>query len=324
MPRDPYRGRPDPDAGAHVKAVIHHRYGGPEALEVADVPEPKVQIDSVLVRIRAAAINVADLAYRSGAMDAMVDAYFPVIPGWDISGVVERSGIGAPDFRPGDEVIGYVRDSVQRRHGGYAELVCADVRTLAPKPANLTWAQAAALPLSGLTAYQAVVRALAIRAGETVLVHGAAGGVGSLAAQIAVARGATVVGTASERSHPYLESLGVRSVAYGAGMAQQARQLLPTGADAILDCAGHGALAASAGLGRAHARIASVAEFGLPEAMSVFARLDHHDFCAMVEMAAAGHLVPRIGATYPLELAAEAHRALAAGEVHGKAVLHIS
>ena len=106
-------------------------------------------------------------------------------------------------------------------------------------------------------------------------------------------------------------------------MAERVRKLLPSGADAILDCAGHGALAASARLGHAHVRMASIAEFGFPGAISVFARLGHHDFFAMVEMAAAGHVVPRIGATYPLGQAAEAHRALAAGNVHGKAVLHI-
>ncbi|MGW7544343.1 NADP-dependent oxidoreductase [Streptomyces sp. NPDC054770] len=149
-----------------MQAIVYRRYGGPEVLELAEVKPPKVHVDSVLVRIRAAAVNPADLRMREGLADANVPTYFPVIPGWDISGVVEETGPGAPEFHPGDEVVGYVRTSVSHQHGGYAELVATDAQALAPKPADLSWEQAAALPLAGLTAYQAVTRVLACSQGN--------------------------------------------------------------------------------------------------------------------------------------------------------------
>jgi NADPH:quinone reductase-like Zn-dependent oxidoreductase len=196
-----------------MKAVIYRLYGGPEVLELVELPDPTVHVDSVLVRIKGAAVNPSDLAMRAGEV-ASVPTYFPVIPGWDIAGVVEQAGLGAPEFTVGDEVIGYIRSDVEHRHGGYAELVAADVRTLAVKPAVLSWEQAAALPLAGLAAYRAVVHALHVSDGDTVLIHGAAGGVGSLAVQIALARGATVIGNDAQTNAEYLASLGAHPVTY--------------------------------------------------------------------------------------------------------------
>ena len=209
-----------------MKAAVYNNFGGPEVLEVVEVPEPKMFADQVRIRIKAAALNPADLGFQAGAVDALVDSFFPVIPGWDVAGIVEETGIGTTGFKPGDEVIGFVRGAVQR-YGSYAEQIAAEPRQLARKPANLDWSQAAGLPLAGLTAYQAVVHALDVREGETVLVHGAAGGVGHLAVQIAAARGASVIGTASESNHDYLRSLGVQPVAYGDGLADRVRALAP-------------------------------------------------------------------------------------------------
>ncbi|MEU4093606.1 NADP-dependent oxidoreductase [Streptomyces sp. NPDC026673] len=307
-----------------MRAVVYRRYGGPEVLELAELPAPRTHVDSVLVRVRAAALNPADLALQAGALDSAVDTYFPVIPGWDIAGVVEHAGPAAPEFTPGDEVIGYVRGDVQRAHGGLAELVGADVRTLVRKPAGMSFAEAAGLPLAGLTAYQAVVHALAVRKDETLLVHGAGGGVGSLAVQIARARGARVIGTASPGDHAYLRSLGAEPVAYGRGTAGRIRELTAHGADAVLDTAGGGTLAATAEAARAGARIASVTEAGTPGIIPVFCRLDRADLTALVELAEAGGLSVRIAATYPLERAADAQRALAAGGTRGKVVVEIA
>jgi NADPH:quinone reductase-like Zn-dependent oxidoreductase len=306
-----------------MRAVVYRRYGGPEVLEIADLPEPKVHLDSVLVRVHAAAVNPADLAMRDGAAAGAVNTYFPVIPGWDIAGVVQRAGIGAPDFAPGDEVIGYVRGEVQRQHGGYAELVAADVRTLTSKPANLTWEQAAALPLAGLTAYRAIVYALNLSAGETLLVHAAAGGVGSLAVQLARSRGATVIGTASPRNHDYLRSLGAIPVTYGPGLADRVRTVAPDGVDAVFDTAGNGALLSTPQVGNARVRTASIVEFSYPGTIPVFARLERADFHALTDLAAAGLVTPRVGATYPLDQAANAHRAATEGLIMGKIVLTV-
>ena len=120
-----------------MKAVVYYRYGGPEVLELTDVAPPKMHVDSVLVRVHAAAVNPADLQMRAGHGDATVPTYFPSSPGWDIAGVVEQVGIGVTEFKPGDEVIGYVRTSVAHQHGGYAEQVATEPHALAPKPADL-------------------------------------------------------------------------------------------------------------------------------------------------------------------------------------------
>jgi NADPH:quinone reductase-like Zn-dependent oxidoreductase len=187
-----------------VKAVVYHRYGGPEVLELTELPEPKTHVDSVLIRVKAAGLNRADAAIQAGALDSAVETFFPVVPGWDVAGVVERSGPGAREFAAGDEVIAYVRGDVNRAHGGFAELVSADVRNVAHKPRTMSFAEAAGLPLAALTAYQGVVHARAVQPGETLLVLGAAGGVGSVAAQIALARGARVIGAASPDDADYL------------------------------------------------------------------------------------------------------------------------
>ncbi|MFE0630426.1 NADP-dependent oxidoreductase [Streptomyces sp. NPDC058864] len=307
-----------------MRAVVYRRYGGPEVLELAELPTPRTHVDSVLVRVRAAALNPADLALQAGALDSAVDTYFPVVPGWDIAGVVERAGPAAPEFTPGDEVIGYVRGDVQRAHGGLAELVAADVRTLAHKPAGMDFAEAAGLPLAGLTARQAVVRALDVRPGETLLVHGAGGGVGSLAVQIALARGARVIGTASPADQDHLRSLGAEPVAYGPGTAARVRELAPRGADAVLDTAGGGTLSATADAARTGARVASVVETGLPGVVPVFCRFDSADLAALVVLAEAGRLSVRVAATYPLERAADAQRLLAAGGTRGKVVVDLT
>ncbi|AWW35632.1 NADP-dependent oxidoreductase [Streptomyces cadmiisoli] len=306
-----------------MKAMVYRRYGGPEVLEPAELPEPKTHVDSVLVRVRAAALNPADLALQAGALDGAVETYFPVIPGWDIAGVVERPGLAAPEFAVGEEVIGYVRSDVQRAHGGLAELVSADVRTLVRKPRNMRCAEAAGLPLAGLTAYQAVVHILDVQPDETLLVHGAAGGVGSLAVQIAKARGTRVIGTASPRDHDHLRTLGVEPVSYGTGAAESVRDLVPEGVDAVLDTVGGGTLARNATAARTGARAASVAETGVPGVDSVFCRLDRSDLVALVHLAESGRLTVRVGATYPLDRAAEAQRAMAAGGIPGKIVVEL-
>ncbi|MGW7127900.1 NADP-dependent oxidoreductase [Streptomyces bobili] len=306
-----------------MRAAVYRSYGGPEVLELADLPEPKTHVDSVLVRVRAAALNPADLALQNGALDNAVETYFPVVPGWDIAGVVERAGLAAPQFAPGDEVIGFIRGDVQRAHGGLAELVSADVRTLVRKPRTMSFTEAAGLPLPGLTAYQAVVHSLDVQPGEALLVHGAAGGVGSLAVQVARSRGAHVIGTASPRDHDYLRELGATPVAYGEGTAGRVRGIIPGGVDVVLDTAGGGVLATAMGAARDGARVASIAEIGVTGVIPVFCRLNQSDFTALVELADTGRLSVRVGATYPLERAADAQRALAARGTSGKVVIEI-
>jgi len=304
---------------ATMRAAVYREFGGPEVLGLEQVDLPKMSQNSVLVRMRAAALNPADHQLQEGLGEDAMDTIFPVIPGWDVAGVVERVGPGVWELAPGDEVIGYVRSDVLHA-GSYAEFVAADVGAFVRRPRGMSWEAAAGLPLAGLTAYQAVDRALAVRAGETLLIHGAAGGVGSLAAQIAAARGARVLGTASPANHDYLRTIGAEPLEYGDGLLDEVRFRAPDGVDAVLDTAARGGLDIIPRVGTAEVRVATIT--GLhPLARPVFARLDRAHLESLVDLAEAGRLGVRVAATYPLEQAADAQRALRSGHSPGKIVI---
>jgi NADPH:quinone reductase-like Zn-dependent oxidoreductase len=302
-----------------MKAVVYRQYGGPEVLEYTDVPDPKLSYNSVLVRVRAAALNPADHMLQAGLGESHTDAWFPVIPGWDVAGVVELVGAGVSEFAPGDEVIGYIRQEILH-HGAYAELVSAPVEALARKPRTASWPEAAGLPLAGLTAYRAIVQILKVQPGETVLIHGAAGGVGAVAAQLALAREARVIGAASSGHHDFLSSLGVRPIARGEGVVGRVRALAPDGVDAVLDCVGKGVLHATADVGSSRVHACSIVDAG-PGITTVFARLDSAILTRLVDMVDAGRLRVPIAATYPLPQAAAAQTALQQPHAPGKIVL---
>ncbi|MER6274152.1 NADP-dependent oxidoreductase [Streptomyces sp900105755] len=307
-----------------MKAVQYQNFGGPEVLEVVDIPDPKMFADLVLVRIEAAALNPADLAFQSGAADPLVDSLFPVTPGWDLAGVVEQIGVATAGFQPGDEVIGFVRGQAMH-YGTYAERISAEPRQLVRKPRNLSWAQAAGLPLAGLTAYQAIVHGLKVTAGDTVLVHGAAGGVGHLAVQIAIAQGARVLGTGSAASQAFIGSLGAIPVRYGDELVDEVLKIAPVGVDAVLDTAGRGSLSTTQALAAVGARVASITRSSTEYegAIDVYARLDGDDLTRLVELAEEGKLTVHVDSAFPLGQAAEAQRVLAGGHVRGKIVLEI-
>lgn len=178
-----------------MRAMAYETYGGTEVLSETRLPLPKLGPGEVLVRVRCAAVNPVDWKIMAGGLDPLMDVVYPVVPGWDVAGTVEKVGIDVPEYAEGDEVIAYARKDYV--HGGtFAEFVTVPVRALAHKPASLSWAEAAGLPLAGLTAYQLLTR-LGTGKDDTVLIHGAAGGVGSLGVQIARSLGARVIGTAS-------------------------------------------------------------------------------------------------------------------------------
>jgi NADPH:quinone reductase-like Zn-dependent oxidoreductase len=308
-----------------VKAIVMNQYGGPDVLKLAaDAPEPKVGPDFVLVRVKTAGVNPVDWKIREGRLDGLFQTDFPVTPGWDVAGVVERTGPAVSEFSPGDEVIGYVREDHIGR-GTYAELVAAPVRTLGRRPARLSWAEAAGLPLAGLTAYQALAKALAVTEDDTVLVHAASGGVGSLAVQIARAKGARVIGTASPRNHDHVRSLGAEPVAYGEGLADQVRRLAPGGVTAALDLVGGEALDVTPQLLAANGRWVSIVDPSVIErgGRYVFVRPDPHDLAALASLADDGRLSVPVARTFPLSEAAEAQRLSAEGHTRGKIVLEV-
>ena len=305
-----------------MKAIVYRQYGGPEVLELAEVPDPKLAQNSVLIRVKAAALNPADLALQAGLGDSIMDAWFPVIPGWDVAGVVEQVGAGVTEFAAGEEVIGFVREEILR-HGTYAEKIAVPASTLVRKPRNATWAQAAGLPLAGLTAYQAIVHTLKLTRGETVLIHGASGGVGSLAAQIAVQQGARVIGSGSVANHRYLRSIAVETVLYGDHLVRDVRAIVSGGVDAIFDCVGRGVLALNPQLGRVGWRACSIAE-SAPGVTTMFARMDQADLLRLVDLVEAGRLSVPVAATYLLKDAAMAQLALRnGGKEPGKIVLEV-
>jgi NADPH:quinone reductase-like Zn-dependent oxidoreductase len=308
--------------GSVMKAITYHEYGGPERLTVAEVPDPKVGPGEVLIRVKAAGVNPVDWKLATGGLDAVMPTYFPVTPGWDVAGVVEAQGMDAGDFEVGDEVIGYLRkDYVQ--HGTYAELASASVRLLARKPAALSWEQAAGLPLAGLTAYQALDR-VGVGKGDTVLVHAAAGGVGVLAVQLARARGARVIGTASEPNHAFVRELGAEPVQYGEGLADRVRALAPDGVDAVVDLVG-GVVDVSLELLRNPARLVSITDGQAAErgGHAIWVRPDAADLTALAELADEGRLTVPIHRTFPLERAADAWTEQQGGHAHGKIVLTV-
>lgn len=307
-----------------MRAIAYHRFGGPDVLELVELPTPKVGPDSVLVRVRATSVNPVDWKVREGYLDAIMDSTFPIVPGWDVAGVVEQVGLDTPEFAVGDEVIGYVRKDVL--HGGTtAELVSAPVRTLAHKPASVSWEEAAALPLAGLTAYQAL-RRLEVSEGDTVLVHNASGGVGGFAVQIARAFGARVIGTASAGKHEYVRALGGEPVEHGDGMVAAVRALAPEGVDVVLDLIGGGVVATTAEVGTDDVRLGSVADGDVATygGTYLWVRPDAADLEELAELVDRGAVRVEVERVFPLEETAAAHELSASGRVRGKIVIRVS
>ena len=304
-----------------MRAAVYDRFGDESVLRIVDDhPDPPVGPDVVLVRAHAAGVNPVDIGIREGQLAGAFPHHFPITPGWDLAGVVEKVGPAVVDFAPGDEVFGYVRrDDVQ--WGTAAELVPVPQRCLAHKPESLSFAEAGALPLAGLTAYQALAEVLDVGEGDRVLVHRASGGVGFFAVQVAVALGAYVIGTASPRNHGFLKDAGAAEVLdYSAGPASEQ---LSAPVDAVLDLVGGPALADAPDQVRERSRIASVVDPAVRDlgGRYVFVRPDQHDLEELGRMADAGQLRVPIAKAFPLEQIADAHRLVAGGHVRGKVVV---
>lgn len=311
-----------------MKAMTYSRYGGTEVLELAQLPAPKVPPGSVLIRVKAAAVNPVDWKIMAGGLDALMDVHFPVIPGWDVAGVVEAVGFDTPEFSVGDQVYSYGRrDSVQG--GTFAELVALPAFMVAPKPASLSWEQAAGLPLTGLTALR-TLEALAVdtsaQYGGTLLIHNGAGGVGRAAIQIAAQRGAgpglRIIATASAKNHARLRELGAEPVAYGDGLVERVRALAPGGVDAVADFAG-GVLEDTLALLRAGGRHASIADHTVTAhgGRYVWVRPDGQGLGRLGALADAGILTVDVAAAFPMQELAAAFTESMDGHAGGKIVL---
>ncbi|GAB2823235.1 NADP-dependent oxidoreductase [Lentzea nigeriaca] len=300
-----------------MKAITYTEFGGPEVLRLEDVPDPHAGPGQVRVKVVAAGVNPIDYKIRNGWMPQLAPT-FPVIPGIEAAGVVDEVGEDVTGVSVGDEVL------IQAFTGTYAEYALATDFVL--KPADLDWDTAAALPVAVETASR-VLDALEVRDGETLLLHGAAGVVGAVAVQLAVARGATVIGTASPGNHDYLRSLGAIPVAYGARLADRVRAAAPQGVDTVFDAAGRGDLEVSIELRGGTDRIVTIAdpraaEFGVP--FSAGGRPFDAEFAEYIRLAADGKLQVRVARSLPLEDAAKAQELSASGHAGGKLVLRLS
>ncbi|KFF60507.1 alcohol dehydrogenase [Cryobacterium sp. MLB-32] len=303
-----------------MRAITYSKYGSPDVLELTEQPVPKVGPGMVLVRVKAAAVNPVDWKVMAGYLDTMLDSDFPVIPGWDVAGVVEAVGVDSPQFRVGDEVISNGRKDYV--HGGsFAEFIALPERLVARKPASLTWEQSAGLPLAGLTAFQVLTR-LQVAAGDTVLIHGGAGGVGSLAIQIAAARGARVIATASAANHDYLRELGAEPVTYGDGLTERVRALAPEGVQVVADFVG-GVLDTTLAVLADGGRHASVADGEVEAHGGTWMWVDPAgaDLQKLADLVEEHAFTVEVARSFPLDQAADAYRLNMLGHTRGKIVV---
>ena len=303
-----------------MKAVRFDQYGDVNVLKVAEVPKPEPGPGQVLVQVKAAGINPGEAKIRDGLLHELWPATFPSGQGSDLAGVVAVTGPGVTAFAPGDDVIGYTDD-----RSSQAEYVVVEAQNLAVKPAGVPWEVAGGLFVAGATA-TAAVRAVALAEGDTVVVAGAAGGVGSIAVQLARRAGATVIGLASPANHQWLEGHGVIPVAYGDGVAGRIRQAAGK-VDAFIDTVGGDYVEIALNdLGVEPSRIDTVANFDAVAKYGVKAEGNAAGASAgtLAELAgliAGAQLEVPIAATFPLSQVQDAYRRLASGHLRGKIVL---
>jgi NADPH:quinone reductase-like Zn-dependent oxidoreductase len=305
-----------------MKAVRFDQYGPVSVLDVRDVPVPEPGPGQVLVRVKAAGINPGEAKIRAGLLRERWAATFPSGQGSDFAGVVERVGPGVAAVAVGNDVIGWVDD-----RSSQAEYVVAEEENLAPRPSGLPWEVAGAIPVVGFTAW-AMVRAVGLKPGDVVAVVGAAGGVGSLAAQLAKRQGATVVGLAGPSNHDWLKRQGVIPVAYGDGAADRIRAAAPAGTvDALLDTYGGDYVELALNdLKVAPERIDTIVRFDAVARYGVKADGNAAGASAvtleeLAAMIAAKEIELPIARTYPLAEVRAAYTELAKGHIRGKIVL---
>jgi NADPH:quinone reductase-like Zn-dependent oxidoreductase len=304
--------------GVSMQALRYHEFGGPEVLRVEEAPEPVAGPGQVLVAVRAASVNPVDCKTRAGYLAEMIPTTFPAIPGMDAAGVVESVGEGVESVAAGDRVFGLGSATT-------AELAVLDM--YAPVPPSMSFTQAAALGLAVETAARTLDR-LTLPEGGTLLVDGAAGGVGSAMVQLARARGLRVIGTAGAANQDYLTSLGATPTSYGEGLAERVAALAPEGIDAAVDVVGLGSVPALIAIIGDPTRVATVADFtayalGVHVADVSTGRAGY----ALQEAASLfedGRFLVAVEEEFAVKDAAQAHRRSEQGHVRGKLVITVS
>ncbi|WP_295670986.1 NADP-dependent oxidoreductase [uncultured Mucilaginibacter sp.] len=303
-----------------MKAVEFEKYGGLDVLQVAEVPHPVPAAGEVLVKVKAAGINPGEAAIREGLMAKQFPATFPSGEGSDFAGIIEEIGSNVNGFSVGDEVLGFTN-----KRASHADYVLAEADHMVFRPANVSWEQAGGLFVAGTTAW-ASVHAVSLKPGDTVVVSGAAGGVGSLAVQLAKNAGATVIGIAGEANQQWLTYHDIIPVTYGEGMKERILEASKGKIDAFIDTFGHGYVDLALELGVPAGRIntiidfAAVAKYGVKAEGSATAA----NVKVLAELAGlinADKLDMPIAKTYPLAQVKEAYRDLEKRHTRGKIVL---
>jgi len=314
-----------------MQAIAITEFGGADKLQLIDVPMPEPGQGEILIRVKAAGVNPVDWKIRRGMLKGRMPHKFPLIPGWDAAGIVSRRGPGADFFADGAQVYAYCRTPVIRG-GTYAEYVTVPQENAALKPKNMSFEEAATVPLAALTAYQSLFDAAKLERNESVLIHAAAGGVGSFAVQLARNQGARVFGTASPRNHAYIRGLGCTvPVDYTSGdFRPRVRQANPDGVDVVFDCVGGVLTASMEVLGKA-GRVVSIVDPGEVEKLKqkgvqahyVFVSPNHDELTALTRMIEDGRLRTHISARFRLDEAAKAQAMSETQHTVGKIVLTI-
>ena len=308
-----------------MKAVCIYSYGGPEVLVYEDAPRPHQGTGEVLVRVHAAGINPVDWKIREGHLKEMLKHTLPLVLGWDLSGVVADVGAGVTRLKVGDEV--FSRPDIAR-DGAYAEFIVIKESEVALKPKTIDHIHAAALPLAGLTAWQTLIDAAGLSAGQRVLIHAAAGGVGTMAVQIAKGRGAYVIATASARNHDYLRDLGADEIVDYEAMRfdEMAEQM-----DVVLDTVGGETQERSWKVLKRGGILVSIvsppsaekaASLGVRSAF-VFIKPDATQLAELATLVDAGKLKVNVATVLPLAEAKRAHQLSEGGHTCGKIVLQV-
>jgi NADPH:quinone reductase-like Zn-dependent oxidoreductase len=302
------------------RAVRFDQYGGLEVLKVVEVDRPKPGPRGVLIRVKAAGINPGEASIRKGLFAERWPSTFPSGQGSDLAGIVEEVGAEVKNVAVGDEVIGFTNN-----RSSQAELVVVEADNLVPRPGNVSWEQAGALFVAGTTAY-AAVRSVALSAGETVVVSGAAGGVGSIVVQLAKNAGARVIGVAGEANHKWLTEHDVIPVTYGDGVEERILAASGGKVDAFIDTFGGGYVELALKLGVAKSRIDTIIDFAAAAKYGVKTEGNHEAANAEVlaqlaGLLAAGRLEIPIARVYPLAEVREAYRELEQRHTRGKIVL---
>ena len=297
-----------------MKAARFSEFGGPEVLEIVDLPDPHPGPGQVRIAVRAAGVNASDWKKRAGLMDREL----PQTLGYEAAGVVDELGEGVSDVAVGDRVFGFSAE-------GAAQAELAVLSYYASIPSSLDFAGAATLPAAIETATRALDR-LGVGSGSSLLVNGASGSVGSAAVQLAVVRGAGVIGTASPANHEHLRSLGAEPVAYGEGLVERVRALAPQGVDVALDVAGSGVLPELIELAGSAEHVVTIADFAGAQKHGVtFSSGDAgravHALAEIGELIESGRFALPVAQAFPLTEIAEAHRVGEEGDAHGKLVL---